>query len=352
MRKVINILLLAFCTIMTGCHDSEEAPDSVLQVIKADTNMKAAGGEVSIQIQATPSVTATSDEAWCKVAEVTEQIVRLSVEPNKEYTGRSAQIIIKDGNHTQELTLIQEGAILIYNKSELVQRTGNKAATLPVKLSSSFPVQVEIPAENKGWLSFKTAEDGNGGSFIVSENTTGKARGSDVTIISGERKLEYQVLQYEAENFVGSWKGTYISQGNMYNLPNVAITAADEEGVYTVSGLYQTSLYDYTVKATYGDNMFTLTAGQEVGTYVASSLPLTVYFCVIDSTGLPRWTSDCSIGLIPVLLSDGTFVLAFADNGGISGGVAEKISFSGFFGDPSIDSFQGHIRILTSCFFF
>ena len=351
MKKAINIFLFILCFTVISCHDDDTAIPA-LSIIKTDTNLKATGGEASVQIQAVGEVKATTDVEWCKVTEVTTEIVRLSVQENKDYPGRSAQIIITNGDQSREVTLIQEGAILIYNKSEQIQSTDNEAAVLPIKLSSSFPIQVSIPEENKDWLSFSPSADGKGGSFVVSENKTGKARGSDVTVTAGKRTLTYQIMQYDAENFVGDWKGTYVNQGKQYSLPEVSISAQDENGIYTISGLYKTSAYDYKIQATYQNNMFNVAAGQFVGSNVSSGLPLSVYFCIVDGMGLPLFTADNSIGLIPVLLPDGSFVLAFADNGGVPGGVATKISFAGFLGEPSLNSFQGNIRILSNCFFF
>lgn len=350
MKKVINIFLFILCFTVISCHDDDTIPSDLI-IIKSDLNLKAIGGEASIQIQATGEVKATSDVKWCQVTEVTTEAVKLSVLENRDYPGRTAQIIITNGNQTKQVTLIQEGAIFTYNKSEQIQSTDNKAAILPIKLSSSFPIQVTIPEQNKNWLSFNPATDGNGGSFIVTANNTGKARGSDVKITSGERTLTYQVLQYDAENFVGDWKGTYVNQGSQYSLPAISISAADENGIYTISGLYKTSVYDYKVQATYQNKMFVI-AGQAVGSYVSSVLPLNVYFCIIDDIGFPLWTANSSIGLIPVFLSDGSFVLAFADNGGVAGKVVSKVSFSGFLGEPSLDTFQGHIRLMSNCFFF
>ena len=349
MKKVINIFLFILCFTVISCHD-DDAVIPALSIIKADTNLKATGGEASVQIQAIGEVKATTDVEWCKVTEVTTEIVRLSVLENKGYPGRSAQIIITNGEHAKQVTLIQEGAIFIYDKYEQVQSTDNKAAVLPIKLSSSFPIQVVIPEKNKNWLSFTPSADG--GNFIVSENNTGRARGSDVTVTAGERTLTYQIMQYDAENFVGDWKGAYVNQGKQYSLPEVSISVPDENGVYTISGLYKNSTYDYKIQATYQNNMFYVTAGQFVGSNVSTGLPLSVYFCIVDDMGLPLFTADNSIGLIPVLLSDGSFVLAFADNGGVPGGVATKISFAGFLGEPSLNSFQGNIRILSNWFFF
>ena len=153
----------------------------------------------------------------------------------------------------------------------------------------------------------------------------------------------------------GSYKFTVVSESpNMTPVVKKGseVVYPDENGIYTISGLYKTSAYDYKIQATYQNNMFNVVAGQFVGSNVSSGLPLSVYFCIVDGMGLPLFTTDNSIGLIPVLLSDGSFVLAFADNGRVPGGVATKISFAGFLGEPSLNSFQGNIRILSNCFFF
>lgn len=51
-------------------------------------------------------------------------------------------------------------------------RTDNKAATLPIKLQSSFDYTIDIPAEAQEWLSFE--QNAKGINFKVKENTSGK----------------------------------------------------------------------------------------------------------------------------------------------------------------------------------
>lgn len=356
MKKITTLLICAFCVILTGC-DKEDAVLTTLTIIKADVNVKATGGEAVIEIQAASQIQATSDVDWCKVVESTTEKVKLAVEANTGYPGRTAQIIITDGTHTQQVTLIQEGAVLIYNKNELVQYTDNKAAILPIEIASSFPIQVDIPAKNKEWLSFEIAADGKSGVFKVKENKTGDIRGSKVLVTSGDRQLDYQVLQYDAENFLGDdWKGLFQSGGKTYGLPSVSIEKSSEEGVYVISGIYPAEGYDYKLKATYKDQGFSIAAGQSLGMYSLTiqgmTLSFNAYFCVLDQNSLPNWTSNYQIGLVPILLPDDSFVLAFIDNGGVPGGIATGFTITAFRGIPSNNSFVTHIQGYFNCFFY
>ena len=75
MKKVINIFLFILCFTVISCHD-DDAVIPALSIIKADTNLKATGGEASVQIQAIGEVKATTDVEWCKVTEVTTDVYK------------------------------------------------------------------------------------------------------------------------------------------------------------------------------------------------------------------------------------------------------------------------------------
>lgn len=101
MKKVINIFLFVLCFTVISCHDDDTISPS-LTIIQTDLNLKAIGGEASIQIQATGEVKATSDVEWCQVTEVNyRNQIKLSVQENRDYPGRSAQIIITNGKPDQ-----------------------------------------------------------------------------------------------------------------------------------------------------------------------------------------------------------------------------------------------------------
>lgn len=353
-KRIINTWICTFCIILVGCS-SDDTILPTLTIIKSDVNVKAIGGDAVIQLQSTSQVQATSDVDWCKVVEANSERVNLTVEPNTGYSGRSAQIIITDGSNTQQVTLLQDGAILIYNKAEQIQYTGNKAANLPIEISSSFPIQVTIPEKDKEWLSFEVSEDGKSGIFHVQANETGAIRGCETVVSSGNRQLIYQVLQYDIENLLGNdWQGIFQSGEQNFHLRSITITnSTTEEGVYIISGIFPIGSYDYKLKATYQGNGFSLSAGQYLGDYLVQNIiPADAYFCIIDQNSLPNWTDDYSIGVTPLLLQDGTLVLAFLDNGGVPGGTATGFTITAFRGAPSYVSFVTHIQTYYNCFFY
>ena len=117
MKKVINIILIMCCILATGCSDDDNV-SSTLKIVKADVNIKAAGGNASIEFQSALPVEVTVDAEWCKVAEQTAHQVMFSVEANTGFPGRTALITVSDGMEKQTLTLVQEGAVFVYNESE------------------------------------------------------------------------------------------------------------------------------------------------------------------------------------------------------------------------------------------
>ena len=112
MKKVINIILIVCCVLIAGCSDDDNA-SSTLKIVKADVNIKAAGGDATIELQSVLPVEVTVDAEWCKIAEQTTSLVKFSVEANTDFPGRSALITISDGMEKQTLTLVQEGAVFI-----------------------------------------------------------------------------------------------------------------------------------------------------------------------------------------------------------------------------------------------
>ena len=344
MKKVINIILIVCCVLITGCSDDDNV-SSALKIIKADVNIKAAGGEASIEFQSASPVEVVVDAEWCEVTEQTASLIKISVEANADFPGRSALITISDGMEKQVLTLVQEGAVFIYDESEQIQRVGNEGASLPVEIYGSFPCEVNIPKTDKGWLSYVPAEDGKGGSFVVSKNTTGTMRGSIVKVTCGERAYSYAIMQYDAVNLLGTYQGQYISlldQQN-YGLSNVVISGPDASGVYTIDGLLEGET-GCAVKAVYENNMFSISAGQKLKAYDQQP-ELDIYFGLMNLSARPYWTSEYTVGLAPIFVEGVGMGLSFEDNGGMPNTFA-ALCFSFFAGDTYYQDYEILLRCL------
>lgn len=344
MKKIVNIILIACCILITGCGE-DDGVSSALKIIKADINVKAAGGEAGIELQSVLPVKVTVDAEWCKVTEQTASLVKFSVEANTDFPGRSTLVTISDGVEKQILTLVQEGAIFIYNESEQVQRINNKGGSLPVELYGSFPCETTIPEADKGWLSYVPREDGKGGSFIVSENTTGAMRGTVVKVTCGSRTYSYAVMQYEATDLLGIYRGQYISllDQQTYGLSNVIISGPDASGFYTIDGLLEGET-GCAVKAVYENNMFSVSAGQKLKTYDRNPT-FDIYFGLMNLSARPYWTPEYTVGLVPVFVEGAGMGLSFQDNGGMPNTYA-ALCFSLFAGDMYYQDYEILLRCL------
>ena len=172
MRKLFNIFLFVLCIVaIAGCNDTENS-ESKLEIKAVNTNFQATGGKGYIQLQSTGNITADVDVDWCVLKEVNPNEVVFEVKENTGYSGRNALLTISNGVETEAFNINQSGAVFIFGKDEWMLRTDNKAATLPIKLQSSFDYTIDIPAEAQEWLSFE--QNAKGINFKVKENTSRK----------------------------------------------------------------------------------------------------------------------------------------------------------------------------------
>ena len=88
MKKIINILILALCTMVVGCGDDDDAVKSPeLTVISTDAQFTYKGGTGLIKVLATSAVEATAADSWCHIS-VSDQDISLSVDLNTSISSR------------------------------------------------------------------------------------------------------------------------------------------------------------------------------------------------------------------------------------------------------------------------
>mgnify|MGYP000101126471 FL=1 len=333
MKKLLNILILSLCVWLTGCND-DDTDISLLKVVQSNATFKAAGGEGFIKIEATGSITASSDADWCVIKDVTNEMVTFDVKENYDYPGRYAQIIIRNEESNQKVAVTQEGAIIIYDENDLEQATGNEESSLIIALAGSFPFEVTIPEAARNWLSYKLVDEGI--RFDFKKNTTNAARGTQVQITNGTRTASYVLMQYDAENLLGSWVATFIRnwQGSNENGRGPAtIKAGEKEGTYLIS-FPNSSMFPMTLTATYENHGFKIAAGQyQSETEVeneADGTNTTLYvYSGLASTYRSYWSDSQSVNLAPSM-SNGEIVLTLHDNGSVAGVTIEDLLL-GFF---------------------
>lgn len=340
MRKLFNLLLFMLCTIViTGCNEAESV-EATLEIIAANTNFQARGGKGTIELRSTGNITADIDADWCILKEVNTNSVMFEVKENTAYSGRNALLTISNGAEKKVFNINQSGAVFIFGKDEWMIRTSNKAASLPIKLHSSFDCTIDIPKEAQGWLSFEP--NANGGNFIVKENTSGSMRGAIVKVTSKDRSTTYQVIQYDVEDLIGTWQGVFSDSQMNYGLKDVIIEKSDD-GTYSLSNIL-TDL-PYQIKAKVVDNCLAFEAGQNLGTF-ADGLYLS--FEIINSDLYYIKDPSTTISLGPVMLTDGSIILAFS-------GIKEDDPLAFVFRlyrDKELSIFEDNLLVFINCMLF
>ena len=322
MKKLLNIFILTLCMLIAGC-DNDDSSVSVLKVIQSDVTFKAAGGTGSIRIEATGDVTAVADADWCTIKETSHEMVTFDVKENYDFPGRSAQIIIRNEANTQRVTVTQQGAIIIYNENDLQQATGNEKSSLIIALKGSFPFKINIPEDAKEWLSYELVDEGI--QFNFEKNTTNTVRGTSVEITNGVRTAVYVLMQYDAENLLGSWVASFNriwQKDSATGKGPASIKESEENGTYVIS-LPNSSLFPMTLEATYTDHGFKIASGQYQGeTKVENedgTMTTTLYiYSGIASGYYSYWFPEQSVNLAPTMIN-GEIVLTLQDNGSAEG---------------------------------
>ena len=291
-------------------------------------------------LQATGNITADVNADWCVLKEVNPNEVVFEVKENTGYSGRNALLTISNGIEKKAFNINQSGAVFIFGKDEWMLRTDNKAATLPIKLQSSFDYVIDIPAEAQSWLSFE--QNAKGINFKVKENTSGKMRGAIVNVTAKDRSTSYQVIQYDVDELIGTWQGMF-SDGQMnYGLKDVTIEKLGN-GTYQLSNML-TGL-PYKLKAKAVDNCLALEAGQNLGVFENNSY---LSFEILSSDLYYVKDPSVTISLGPVMLTDGTFVFAFS-------GIKESDPFGFVFRvyeDAKLQKVIDNLSIFINCILF
>ena len=110
-KKYVPFILSCLLLLFAGCDRSNDEPTYEglsLNVVSSDVVFSAAGGEGSIIIDHSGSVTAVSDSPWCTVS-VNGQRISVNVTVHTDMFSRHALVTISDGVHKNFVTVSQYG---------------------------------------------------------------------------------------------------------------------------------------------------------------------------------------------------------------------------------------------------
>ena len=214
-RLVLLTLLIPF--LFASCNKETEM-EPVLTVSQSSIDAPAEGSSTTIKLLCNNKWTVSAPD-WCTVSpsggegNEKEVQVTVTVKENAAYDGRSGSITFKSGDLTATLNVKQEadtGVVLPKNEYNI----SSDAQQLEVTVQASSPVQYEVAAEGKEWISIvetKALED-YVLTIAIEENSGYEPRKSEV-YVRLERSNDYETI-----SIVQQAKDTLYVEEKLYNV--------------------------------------------------------------------------------------------------------------------------------------
>ena len=258
MKKILNIILLTLVVIgLASCSDSEEGEYTLTNSIKivsqnvSDMPVKASEG--TIVVEASSAIDATASSDWFTTS-VSGKTITVKTTDNTGLEYRSGKITVKSGNDVTEVAVIQKGAIVSVEASNLYL--------------DDAKADLQIPYVTN--LDFKTCKaEGGVLSVGVAENATGHIRSGYIYYEAGSTKDSIFVQQCELEkDLLGDMVlGFYNSKGEEDALAAKFVASTDTAGVTSYAIVIPD--YEFIIPVTLNEKTLTLSlnAGQVIGKY-------------------------------------------------------------------------------------
>ena len=183
MKKIFSyIVLLAAVTMLTACgnDDATYEPTPKLEVASADVLFEADGGDGSVVVNASGTVSATTDASWLTLS-VQGNKVAVKANPNLSLEGRSALIKITSGSTQAEVTATQKSSK--YGIPSLEYQIADYNAKLAIPVIHSQDVKVESQVS---WLTAVFNEETGNIEIVAQDNDEAEARQGTIKITMGQ----------------------------------------------------------------------------------------------------------------------------------------------------------------------
>lgn len=281
MNKLYSILVLTLCFFIAGCSDddSNKASDATLKVIRANVEYTYEGGAGEILVSALTAYTATSGEAWCKVA-VSGDKVTVTVDKNTALTSRTSLVTLQSGNEKAEVRVTQLGDVFgcDLNGDFSFSLMGGKQEFV---LNTSREYTITTTG-TEGWLTYEVAD----GHITVIALPTTPAVGNRVGTISIKSGKNVWNGSFTQIGLAGAYKMTHTrSDGKTYD-GECVFTAGKEAGVYNLMCTGVPLNNGIAFKAVYADGKLTIDFDNQYLGYIS---PNYIYLCAYNKEGYLAW---------------------------------------------------------------
>jgi len=192
MKKIFSyIVLLAAVTMFTACgnDDATYEPTPKLEVASADVLFEADGGDGSVVVNASGTVSATTDASWLTLS-VQGNKVAVKANPNLSLEGRSALIKITSGSTEAEVTATQKSSK--YGIPSLEYQIADYNAKLAIPVVHNQPVTI---SNDTPWMTVVFNEETNQIEIVAQNNDEADARQGTFTITMGQYSEKVTINQ-------------------------------------------------------------------------------------------------------------------------------------------------------------
>lgn len=262
------IALIAAVTMFTACGSDDASYNATptLEVTTADVLFEAEGGDGSIVLNTTNTVTAATDASWLTLT-VNGNKVIVTANPNISLEGRNAVIKLHAGNTEAQVTATQKSSIYGIPKQEY--KIGDYQATLDIPVTHTQPVNVQ---SNTAWINATWNAESNKIEIVAENNDEAESREGTITITMGEYSDEITIIQ----------------QGFLLELEKEEVEVKNEAGTVSVNVNHSRDIETVEsqadwIKASFNSKNSTLTCKvtanttgwERIGTVIITSGPVT-----------------------------------------------------------------------------
>lgn len=199
----------------TSCGDDDATYQATpkLEIASADVLFEADGGDGSIVVNGSGTVTATTDASWLTLSVQGSQVI-VTAQPNLTLDGRSAVIKLVSGSTEAQVTATQKSSV--YGVPSLEYEIGDYQASLDIDVVHNQKVTVESQSE---WLTATFNEGTSQIEIVAEDNNEADPRVGIVTVTMGDYSNDIVITQ----------------QGFLLEPETDKIKSTNEAGDYTIS---------------------------------------------------------------------------------------------------------------------
>jgi hypothetical protein len=266
MKKIISLVaLLAGIVFVTSCSsdDASYVPTPKLEIKSAQVLFDAEGGDGSIVLNTTGTVTATTDASWLSLA-VQGNTVTVTANPNITLNGRSAVINLVSGDTQAQVTATQKGSVYgLY--SDLDLKFDDAARSLSISIDHPSTVQLKPLAD---WITATFDDATNEITVQITQNNSGWRRSGKLVVETAGLRDTLKITQFD---FLNDIQGTYLlvyqSNGQwVYTTVDLSRTNDSNGGQLTfLSGSYAANGFTIPVEFNVATESFSIYNLAEMG---------------------------------------------------------------------------------------